>query len=280
MQHNTKEKEALSVFQYEGQSITFQLGNGDVMVNATEMAKSFGKPIGNWLRLDSTKEFLQVLENERYSEKNIVDNQLIKVVKGGIEKQGTWMHEDVALEFARWLSPVFAIWCNDRIKELLKFGMTAMQPTLEAMLNDPDLVIGLANKLKEERAKNLQLQGTINEQTRELKESAPKVEYYETTLSSKGLLSINMIASCLKTSAVKLNRWLCSNSIQYKQSQTYFLYQKYRDEGYATHKPHSYTDANGETKTRQHLYWTEKGKEFIINLYNQKVKNAGMERVN
>ena len=34
------------------------------------------------------------------------------------------MHEDVALEFARWLSPAFAIWCNDRIKELLLNGQT------------------------------------------------------------------------------------------------------------------------------------------------------------
>lgn len=34
------------------------------------------------------------------------------------------MHEDVALEFARWLSPMFAIWCNDRIKELLTKGHT------------------------------------------------------------------------------------------------------------------------------------------------------------
>lgn len=31
------------------------------------------------------------------------------------------MHEDVALEFARWLDPIFAIWCNDRIKELIPY---------------------------------------------------------------------------------------------------------------------------------------------------------------
>ena len=37
-------------------------------------------------------------------------------------------------KFARWLSPSFAIWCNKRIKELLQYGMTAMQPTLEQMM--------------------------------------------------------------------------------------------------------------------------------------------------
>lgn len=41
------------------------------------------------------------------------------------------MHEDVALEFARWLSPQFAIWCNDRIKELFKEGVVKAQRTEE-----------------------------------------------------------------------------------------------------------------------------------------------------
>lgn len=45
------------------------------------------------------------------------------------------MHEDVALEFARWLSPKFAIWCNRRIKELL----TAAQQPAEAEVLPPPI---------------------------------------------------------------------------------------------------------------------------------------------
>lgn len=50
------------------------------------------------------------------------------------ERGGTnpcsWFHEDVAIEFVRWLAPAFAIWCNDRIKEILtgtmaKYPMTS-----------------------------------------------------------------------------------------------------------------------------------------------------------
>lgn len=58
-------------------------------------------------------------------------DMLLKIQGGGI--QGTWMHEDVALEFARWLSPAFAIWCNDRIKELLKNGSTELPTNGYAM---------------------------------------------------------------------------------------------------------------------------------------------------
>lgn len=42
------------------------------------------------------------------------------------------MHEDVALEFARWLSPAFAIWCNDRIKELLLTGTVSTGTATES----------------------------------------------------------------------------------------------------------------------------------------------------
>lgn len=42
------------------------------------------------------------------------------------------MHEDVALEFARWLSPAFAIWCNDRIKELLLTGKASIPSRSDA----------------------------------------------------------------------------------------------------------------------------------------------------
>lgn len=135
------------VFSYQGTSVTFIHKDGKVMVNATEMAKKFGKRPAKWLELPSTEEFLNQLRAIRKSDR------LVETVNG----IGTWMHEDVAIEFARWLSPAFAIWCNDRIKELLTVGMTATQPTLEAMLDNPDLVIGLATKLKQQREENERL---------------------------------------------------------------------------------------------------------------------------
>lgn len=90
------------------------------MVNATEMAKPFGKLAKDWLANKSTNEFIHTLSAVR----GIVLTELVVVKQGGNGEQGTWMHEDVAMEFARWLSPAFAIWCNDRIKELLVSGKT------------------------------------------------------------------------------------------------------------------------------------------------------------
>ena len=105
---------ALTTFSYAGSKITFANESG-VRVNATQMAKPFGKTPKDWLRTDAAKEFIATLSAVR----QICLTGLVIKKQGGNGEQGTWMHEDVALEFARWLSPKFAIWCNDRIKELL-----------------------------------------------------------------------------------------------------------------------------------------------------------------
>lgn len=118
-------------FNYEGTPISFNRGDA-VMVNATEMAKPFGKRPAKWLELPSTKEFLSTLSDVRFS-----DFTFVHTAKGNSQQfvQGTWMHEDVAMEFARWLSPKFAIWCNDRIKELLQNGVVTAGNDDQTILN-------------------------------------------------------------------------------------------------------------------------------------------------
>lgn len=116
-------------FSYEGKKINFNEREGAVTVNATQMAKAFGKRAGDWLRLDSTKEYLKALKNSQNADMHSGlfpdEITLVQVVNGG-NNRGTWMHEDVALEFSRWLSPSFAIWTNKHIKELLLQGRTAL----------------------------------------------------------------------------------------------------------------------------------------------------------
>ena len=162
------------------------------------------------------------------------------------------------LEFfiARKVRPVFDVYRQ-------VFHKVATQPQLpQSYAESLRLAADQAEQIERQ---NLQIEA----QTSELKASAPKVQYYDATLSSKGLLTVNMIASVLGISAIKLNNLLCEWGIQYRQSGTYFLYGKYRDKGYAVHKPYPYTDSTtGEIKTKQYLYWTEKGKEMIIKFYN------------
>ena len=88
------------------------------MVNATEMARRFNKHPVDWQRLPSTQSLLDTITEVR---KSHIGNFIV-ISRGGNARGGTWFHRDIAIEFARWLSPAFAIWCNDRIMELLSRG--------------------------------------------------------------------------------------------------------------------------------------------------------------
>ena len=55
---------------------------------------------------EKCKDFIEALTESR----NLDSSDLYQVTYG--DGGGTWFHEDVALEYARWLSPKFAIWCN------------------------------------------------------------------------------------------------------------------------------------------------------------------------
>lgn len=101
--------------------VTFDLSN-DVMINLTEMAKANSKEISNWLRLDSTKSYLEKLKN------NDIQKVHIEIRKGGnSQMQGTWGSKRVAIRLAQWLSDEFAIWVDMQIEELLIKGAVSIQ---------------------------------------------------------------------------------------------------------------------------------------------------------
>ena len=251
------------------------------------MAKSFGKQPSDWLRLKSTSDFMDaVYTSKGYNPvqgiPRMADSEpftdvvnLVHIVQGGnnLQNTGTWMHEDVALEFARWLSPAFAIWCNDRIKELLRHGFTATDSTIEDMLGNPDLLIGLATQLKEERAAKQLLEQQFYIHTAQLEKAAPKVQYHDQVLQSTELIPINVIAKELGLSAVTLNKILNSLNVIYRSGETWVLYSRFQNRGYTGTKTTSYTDSLGNSRTSIHTYWTEKGRLFIHQVVEAYRKN-------
>lgn len=249
------------VFQYNGNAVTFQLGNGAVMASATDMAKPFGKQPVFWLNNQSTKEFL----NELTKLRNISLADLVQVIKGG-NNPGTWFHEDVALEFARWLSPAFAIWCNDRIKELLRYGITASQPTIDTILDDPDNAIRLLQRLKEERAGKERFAEQARLQQEQIRIAAPKVQYFDQVLMSQSTFTTNQIAKELGMSAVTLNRKLRDLRVQYRQNGQWLLYAKYQDKGFTKTHTHPFYHSDGTPGTSIQTVWTEAGRKMIHEL--------------
>jgi len=173
---------------YLNNPISFLAEDGQAMVSATEMAKAFSKRPSEFIRLPSTIAFRAALV--AMGKSLSVDGQILTNAGGAGGGGVSWFTEDLAIEFARWLSPEFAIWTNDRIKEFAKFGFTAKQETLEAMIANPDLVIGLATQLKESRQKLYEANDTIALQ-------APAVEFQADVFEAKDLLTMAQVAKML-----------------------------------------------------------------------------------
>lgn len=263
----------LQLFNYNGNNVSFRKESANVFINATEMAKPFGKRPIDYLQNQQTQEFINELSKVRKS--TLAD--LVQVTKGG-NNAGTWMHEDVAIEFARWLNPAFAIWCNDRIKELMKLGFTATPETLENIVNNPDLVIHLATALKEVRLENEKAKEELSNKSNQLElanrtidEQAPLVQLAEDCYSSTRTMTASILATRLGfPSANALNRKLHELHIQYKVDGCWKLYSKYEGFGYTKTIPVPYRMKDGSNGTNNQMEWFEKGFVFLRELLNNK----------
>ena len=267
----TGSESSLTTFVYEGNPVSFKMIDKEVFINATEMAKRFGKRANDWLNLSSTRSFLEVCSSTRKNGTSVVQTVMGSPETGG----GTWLQEIMAIEFARWLNPIFSIWCNTHIRDLLRHGITATPQKIEEMLADPDAMIAVLTNLKQERALRQQAEQRAQLASEQLqitetvvKQQAPKVQYYDRVMQSTDVFAIDVIASDLGLTAMKLNRFLAERGVQYKQQGCWVLTAKYRNQGLTRTKTHTFDRSNGEKGSSQHMYWTEKGKELIYKLYS------------
>lgn len=248
----------LQTFTYNNSPITFSK-DAEVMINATEMAKPFGKEATHFLNNQQTKEFKSVLEAK-------LRIPSLRIQRGG-SNPGTWMHQKLALKFAAWLSPEFELWVFDRIEELLLTGKTEVnnKSEEEIILQGYQTLLAQVETIKEQ---NKLLEITIKKQ-------APKAEYCDRVLDSVGLKPTTVMASELGfKSANALNKDLKVKGVMRSVGGTWVLTAKYAGKGYTQTKTHPYTDSLGQAQTSILTYWTERGRAFLHNLYNPLSKVA------
>jgi hypothetical protein len=117
----------MSILTYNGQSI--EQRDSDAMVNLTQMAQAKGVKVGDWTRLKSTEEYINALS----SGMQIPVLDLLVVINGGSNGSGTWGHYLLAIEFGRWISPEFAIWCDKHIHRLVTTGRTELEENRQSL---------------------------------------------------------------------------------------------------------------------------------------------------
>lgn len=145
-----------------------------------------------------------------------------------------------AKKFKKWVT-------SDVLPSIRKHGMYAT----DELINNPDLLIAAATKIKEERQARLEAEKQRDKLIHQNK-------LYTTSEIAKEL--------GLK-SATKLNGLLAEKKIQYKQNKTWLLYSKYADCGYVSIKQ-DILDSGHIIYDRK---WTGKGRDFILNLFKEEI---------
>lgn len=146
---------------------------------------------------------------------------------------------------------------DDTPEEIMARALTIAQATLAKR----------EERLKQLEAETEQQQVTIEIQTEEIKKAAPKVNYYDNHLQSVNALTATQIAKEIGMSAEKLNNKLKELGIQFKQSGQWLLKSPYDKWGMHETRTNIFTSERGNTHTNTYTVWTQKGRRFIIALY-------------
>lgn len=123
-------------------------------------------------------------------------------------------------------------------------------------------------RIKELECENSQSKQVIEAQGERIAKDAPKVEYYDQTLNSEDCMTSSQVALDLGITAQELHNKLCQANIIYKQSGQWNLHKPYK--GWKLHDTNTYTfpSSNGGTRTKVYTVWTQRGRRFIIALFN------------
>lgn len=123
-------------------------------------------------------------------------------------------------------------------------------------------------RIRQLETRNEQQAETINLQKKELTVAAPKAEYYDNTLASTTCITTTQVADDLHITARTLNAKLKELGIIYSQSGQWHLKMPYKGWNLAGTRTYNYQSSNGEISTSTTLVWNQRGKRFIIALYN------------
>lgn len=121
-------KNVIKTFDFNGTGIQF---SADGWINATATAKDLGKDrLDNFLISSAFTEYAQVV-----AEANSLDFSDLQNAKRGGKNTigaGTFLHPELAVVFARWISPAFAYWCDKQVGALIRKAQAAPALAQEA----------------------------------------------------------------------------------------------------------------------------------------------------
>jgi anti-repressor protein len=225
---------------------------GQQVVSARDLHSFLGskKDFSNWIK-------------HRITKYGLAENQDYIVFAQTGEKGGRPTNEyGLTLDAAKELAMVEG---NAKGKEARQYFIEMEKKVKYPAVLSPKQLAQMVIDAENEKEKAM-LQ--LNNAEQIIKQQAPAVKYAKEILTADGCILSTVIAKELGYSAVTLNRKLQELKVIRKVRDTYVLYEQYQNKGYAKTETFSYTDTEGNTKTKIQLVWTEKGRGLIHKILN------------
>ena len=228
------------------------------------------KDVASWLGIKNVPDLVKRIDNEEVHRLNLC----------GLQGETWFLTEDGLYELLMQSRKPIAKQFKKGVKKILheirtKGGYIATNEndSDEDIMARAYVIAQRSLARREERIKQLETQTeqqaeTINLQKKELTVAAPKAEYYDNTLASTTCITTTQVADDLHITARTLNAKLKELGIIYSQSGQWHLKMPYKGWNLASTRTYNYQSSNGEISTSTSLVWKQRGKRFIIALYN------------
>lgn len=254
----------LQVFNFDGHELTVVINqDGNPMFVANQVCKM--------LDISNARDAISRLEEDEKRVSEIPTpggNQNVNLVtESGLYTLIFRSNKEEAKKFRKWVT-------SEVLPTIRKTGSFTQK-----QLSRKEMALMVIEQ--EERIERLLLESTEKSQVIErvynelesanqtIQKQAPKVQYVDQVLDSISTHTTTTIAKELGMAAITLNKLLKAKNIQYFHNGHWVLMKKYQDKGYTTTKTHSYTDTHGKQQTNILTVWTEKGRKFIHEIFNQ-----------
>ena len=153
--------------------------------------------------------------------------------------------------------------CDEILPSIRKYGMYAT----DELLDNPDLIIKMATKLKEEKAKNKELED-------KMKEDKPKVLFAEAVSIAKNTILVREMAKLIKQNGIDMGEkrlfiWLRENGYLIKKIGTDYNMptQRSMDLGLFEIKESPVLHSSGEIEISKTPKVTGKGQQYFLNIF-------------
>ena len=223
------------------------------------------KDVAEWIEHSNVTKMLNGIDKTEKIVIKAPSNNLLVGLQSNTEY--TFLTEEglyeVLMQSRKPIAKEFKKKVKEILKDVRKYGMYAT----DELLDNPDLIIKMATRLKEEKAKNKELED-------KMKENKPKVLFADSVETSKNTILIGELAKIIKQNGVDIGQkrlftWLRDNGFLIKREGTDYNMptQKLMELELFEIKETAVTHSDGHISINKTPKVTGKGQVYFINKF-------------